>query len=101
MQLKRLAGLVVVAMMLLTACSKKGPSYTRYIPKNASYVIAMDVKEMITKLEKDSLTVENMMAVLKDTSDPSKYSEAMTIWSQFKDAGLELILPKIGETINL
>src|SRR6188768_2155650 len=89
MQLKRLAGLAIIATMLLTACSKKGPSYTRYIPKNASYVIALDVKEMIGKLEKDSLTVENMMAVLKDSSNPSQYSEAMTIWGQFKDAGLD------------
>jgi predicted small lipoprotein YifL len=89
MQLKRLAGLAMVAIILLTACGKKGPSYTRYIPKNASYVIAMDVKEMMAKLEKDSLTVENMLSVLKDTSNPSKYAEAIAIWSQFKDAGLD------------
>jgi hypothetical protein len=96
--------------MLLTACSKKGPSYTRYIPKNAAYVIALDVKEMMAKLEKDSLTVENMMAVLKDTSNPSQYSEAIAIWGQFKDAGLDfenkvfLTVPAVdatGKEINI
>ena len=104
MQFKRLAGLAIIAMMLLTACSKKGPSYTRYIPKNAAYVVALDVKEMMAKLEKDSLTVENMMAVLKDTSNPSQYSEAMAIWGQFKDAGLDfenkvfLTVPAVNAT---
>jgi predicted small lipoprotein YifL len=90
MQPKRLAGMLVVTAILLAACGKKGPSYTKYIPKDASYVVALDVKEMSSKLEKDSLTVENLLAVLKDSSNPGKYSEAITIWKQFKDAGIDL-----------
>ncbi len=90
MQPKRIAVLMITAVFLLTACSKKGPKYTQYIPKDASYVVSIDLKSMVTKLEKDSLTVENMMEVLKDTTDPSKYSKALEIWKQFKDAGLDL-----------
>ena len=78
------------AVVFMASCSKKGPSYSRYIPKEASYVISLDAKSMVTKLEKDSLSVENMLSVLKDSSDPSKYSKALEIWNEFKDAGLDL-----------
>lgn len=80
----------IVAVVMFTACSKKGPSYTKYIPKDASYVLAIDVKSIVTKLQKDSLSVENMLEVLKDSAHPSKYSKAIEVWNQFKDAGLDL-----------
>lgn len=81
---------VLAAVVFMTSCSKKGPSYTKYIPKESSYVIALDVKSMVMKLEKDSLSVENMLQVIRDTADPSKYAKALEIWNQFKDAGLDL-----------
>jgi predicted small lipoprotein YifL len=91
MKSRKLHGLILItAVILLAACSKKGPSYTQYIPKDASYVISLDVKSMVTKLEKDSLSVENMLEVIRDSSNPSKYSKAIEMWKQFKDAGLDL-----------
>ncbi|MES2645412.1 MAG: DUF4836 family protein [Bacteroidota bacterium] len=87
---QKLSGLIIVAaVVFMAACGKKAPSYTQYIPKEASYVVAMDVKSMVGKLEKDSLSVENMLEVLKDSSDPSKYAKAIEMWNQFKDAGLD------------
>jgi predicted small lipoprotein YifL len=90
MKLKFSGLLLVVTVVLFTACSKKGPSYTRYIPKEASYVLALDVKGLVSKLQKDSLSVENLLEVLKDSSNPSQYAKAIGIWSDFKDAGLDL-----------
>lgn len=89
MQRNKVAGLLLIGAMLLGACSNKGPKYTKYIPKDASYVLSIDVKGMVGKLEKDGLKVEDMMGVLKDSSDPARYSKAMEIWQQFKDAGLD------------
>ena len=87
---QKLSGLIIVAaVVFMAACGKKAPSYTQYIPKESGYVVAMDIKSMVEKLEKDSLSVENMLEVLKDSSDPSKYGKAIEIWNQFKDAGLD------------
>lgn len=82
--------LLITAMVLLVACSKKGPSYSQYIPKEARYVIALDVKSMIEKLGKESLTLSNMLDVLQDSADSSKYAGAIGIWKQFKDGGIDL-----------
>lgn len=90
MNLKKLTGFLLLATMLLVACSKKGPTYTQYIPKDAGYVMAFDVKSMVLKLEKDNLKVEDLLAVLKDSTDPSKYTKALETWKDFKDAGLDL-----------
>lgn len=81
--------MLVAVVVLLAACGKKGPTYTQYIPKDASYVVSMDVKSLVTKLEKDSLSVENMLEAIKDSSDPSKYAKAIEMWKQFQDAGLD------------
>lgn len=87
--LKLTGPLLLIAVAVLSAC-KKAPSYTQHIPKDASYVLSLDVKSMVTKLENDSLTVEDMLAALKDSSDPSKYTQAIDMWSRFKEAGIDL-----------
>ncbi|TAD85826.1 MAG: DUF4836 family protein [Bacteroidetes bacterium] len=89
MSSKLFSATLVAATLLFAACSKKGPSYAQYIPKEASYVMAVDVKSMVGKLESDSLTVENMLEILKDTDEPADYTRALGIWKQFKDAGLD------------
>ena len=86
---KPFTGLAVAAIVLFTACGKKAPSYTRYIPKNAANVISIDVKGMLAKLNSDSLTVENMLAVLEDTARPDDYTTAMTKYIELKDAGID------------
>ncbi|MCU0335886.1 MAG: DUF4836 family protein, partial [Chitinophagaceae bacterium] len=88
MKYKMLAAFAVVAAITLTACSKKGPTYAKYIPKTSGYVMALDVKAMMTKLAEDSLTMDNMVTVLQeDSTDES--SKALAMWEKFKDAGLD------------
>jgi|GEM_PF-327178 len=87
---KRLTGLVVVAVVLLTACGKKAPAYTKYIPKDASNVVSVDVKSLLLKLNSDSLTLENMTSVFKEGHGASDYAEMMNRYKDFKDAGLDL-----------
>ncbi|HSC53938.1 MAG TPA: DUF4836 family protein [Phnomibacter sp.] len=89
MKLKYLLGLGVIASFLLSACSSKGPDYTRYIPKSSAYVVALDVKSMMIKLDEDSLTIENMLEVLKDENNKADYTKALEVWTQFKDAGID------------
>lgn len=89
MNRNRFAGLLVLAAIVLASCGKKGPEYTRYIPKSAGYVLAFDLKSMVQKLQQDSLSIENMMQVLKDEKNNSGYTEALDMWKQFKDAGID------------
>ncbi len=89
MKILKLTGFLLAASVLMMACGKKGPEYTRYIPKEASYVVAMDIKSMMTKLAADSLTVENMLDVLKKENNQEDYTKALEMWKQFKDAGLD------------
>ncbi|MES2775109.1 MAG: DUF4836 family protein [Bacteroidota bacterium] len=86
---KHFTGFAVAAIVLLASCGKKAPGYTRYIPKDASNVISIDVKSMLTKLNSDSLTVENMLGVLKDTAHPGHYTMAISKYNELKDAGID------------
>ncbi len=87
MNLKHLVGAALVGMLLLTACGKKAPAYAKYIPKESSYVIAIDVQGMMEKLQKDSLTMDNMLDAFKDSS--ADYAKAVSTWKDFKDAGVD------------
>jgi hypothetical protein len=89
MKIKQLVALGFVASVMLAACSSKGPEYTRFIPKSSGYVIALDVKSMMTKLNEYSLTMENMLEVLKEKNKSGDYTKALEIWKQFSDAGLD------------
>jgi hypothetical protein len=89
MKLKQFGSLILLAAVLTTACSKKGPKYTQYIPKDAGYVLSFDVKSMMEKLQKDSLSIEAMMEALKDSTNPGKYEQAMQMWTKFQNAGLD------------
>ena len=86
---RKLSFIAVVTIVLLAACGKKAPSYTKYIPKGSPNVISIDVKSMLTKLNSDSLTVENMLSVIKDTANPDEYVMAMTKYKELKDAGID------------
>lgn len=80
-------GLALAGIFLLTACGKKAPACTKYIPKESNYVMAIDVQRIMGKLQKDSLSVENVMEAFKDSS--SDYTKAVLTWKDFKDAGID------------
>ncbi len=103
---KRLSGLVAIAcMLLLFSCSKKSSSYTKYIPKEANYVVGVDVKSIVQKLDKDSLSVENMMATFKNDGNTKEMTHAMDMYKQFKESGIDwsnrvYIAVNIGNMMN-
>ena len=101
MRIKHFSGLMLIATLLLAACGKRGPQFTQYIPKETSYVISFNVKSMVTKLEKDTLTVENLLETIKDTANPSNYTKAVEIWRQFQNAGLDWEQPMLVAIPNL
>jgi hypothetical protein len=89
MKTRQIFGWVLLAAVLLTACSKKGPSYAKYVPKSAGYVLAFDLKRLTQKLEQDSLTFENMLTVINEDKSSKAYTEALSKWNEFKDAGVD------------
>ena len=90
MIIKRLSGLFAVAMLLLLAsCGKKNPSYTKYIPKDANYVVGIDVRSIMEKLDKDSLSVEKIMTTFKDETSTEKFGKGLEMYKEFKDAGID------------
>lgn len=86
---KRLSGLLAVAVLLLVSCGKKNPSYTKYIPKESNYVVGIDVRSILEKLDKDSLSVEKIMTTFKDETSNEKLTKALDTYNQFKDAGID------------
>jgi hypothetical protein len=91
MKTKPFLGFLLVAALFFIGCKGSGPEQARFISKDASYVMAFDTKSMMNKLAQDSLTVENMLNVLKDDDDASQteYLQALEIWKQFSEAGLD------------
>ena len=87
---KRLSGLLAIAcMLLLVSCGKKSSSYTKYIPKEANYVVGVDVKSIIQKLDKDSLSVDNMMTTFKNDDNKNEMNHAMDMYKQFRESGID------------
>lgn len=82
--------MVIATAVFISSCGKKAPAYTRYIPKEASSVISIDTKGMMAKLEKDSLSVEKILEVLKaDTANATAYATALETYKRFKESGID------------
>lgn len=101
---KKILVITVVLVTLFAACSKKGSLSTKYIPNNAAVVAIVDIKSLTGKLEKDGLTLDSLMSVVKQHASEKDYTKALNYLTKFKNAGLDLdakvYLASINEDIT-
>ena len=97
---KRILVIAVVLVTLFTACSKSGSLSTKYIPSNAAFVAILDVKNLSGKLEKDGLTIDSLVNVVKQHGSQEDYTKALGYLTKFKNAGLDFDAKVYGASIN-
>ncbi len=89
--LKHTLGLAAFALVI-SSCGKKAPEMTKHIPKDASYVIGLNMKQMQDKLAKEQLTFDNFISFLQGDKD-SAYTKAKKFYDDIKSSGLDTEAP--------
>lgn len=79
---------IAVSTVLLASCGSNANKMANHIPKNALAVIAVNAGSMLGKLEKDSMSVEQMLAASKQMHG-NDINEALKQWNDLKDAGID------------
>jgi hypothetical protein len=77
--LRSLAGILLLAVVL-TSCRNNAPKEARYIPKDASAVFVVDLKQMQDKLQKGGISVDSLLARMfrnepADSKDRAEFNE--------------------------
>jgi Domain of unknown function (DUF4836) len=89
--LKHTLGLMAFALVI-SSCGKKAPEMTKHIPKDASYVVGFNMKQMQDKLVKEQLTFDNFISFLQGDKD-SAYAKAKKFYDDIKSSGLDTEAP--------
>jgi hypothetical protein len=79
--------LLAITTFLITSCSEKGPKEARFIPKDATFVIAVDPGSLQSKLDKGNINLDS--AVKKIFGTDTLDSKAKRKFAEFKDAGID------------
>lgn len=63
--------LLVGGLLILSSCSNKAPKEAAYIPKTASFVISLDLKQLQQKLDEGGFTTDSLISMFagKDSMD--------------------------------
>jgi hypothetical protein len=86
---KQILGLLALVMTVLASCSKKAEGLAKHVPKDATYVVAFNLKQMQDKLVKEQMTFENFVSVLKGGDSDSVHAKAMKAYTALKNSGLD------------
>lgn len=79
--------LLAITAFLITSCSKKAPKEAKFIPKDATFVMAVDPGLLQSKLDKGNVNLDS--AVKKIFGSNTLDSTAKQKFAQLKDAGID------------
>lgn len=92
----RLSLLVLVVSAIGTSCKKPAPSQAKHIPKAASFVVAIDMKQMQDKLSKNQEIIENILR----SGDSADVNKGKQEWEDLKQSGVDFSEPVYISMIN-
>lgn len=83
---KQLLVISIVAVVLYS-CSKKTPTETKYIPKDASAVVVVNPKSLEDKLKSGNLTLDSFINRIERTGDTMNAKDKK-MFNDFKNSGV-------------
>ena len=88
---KNLLHLLSFATMIIifASCGKKTPNETKYIPKDATIVIAIDPKSLGDKMNKGKIPLDTFISRLQKNGDTVS-AKNKQYWEDFKNSGVSL-----------
>ncbi len=88
-QKMRFALLLLVTVAFATSCSKKAPKQTQYIPKDAFFVLGMDLKSLTEKSQEANINWDSLVKSSIDVSDDTSFAKAKNKWNDFRASGVD------------
>jgi hypothetical protein len=76
----------VMAAVVLTSCSKV-PEQSKYIPKNAGFVLSLNSKQLTNKLVTNGFTLDKMFTAIQSKDSASAMAKA---WKDAENSGVDL-----------
>ena len=76
-------------IIILASCGKKAPNEAKYIPKDATMVIAVDSKSLNDKMNKGNIPLDTFISRLQKNADTVS-AKNKQYWEDFKNSGVSL-----------
>lgn len=86
--LLRLTGFVLAVVLVFTACKKSVPKQVKYIPKDASFVIGINPKDLNDKLAKSNV---NLDSLFKNAFADKTSNSDIQKWDDLKNSGVDFL----------
>ena len=83
----RILFFVCSAVFIFSACHKKVPKQTLYIPKDATFVLGADPESLAGKLQDSHFNMDSLFKTFGDTSTASQVG--IKNWDDLKNSGLD------------
>ena len=80
--------MIAVAVITFATCKKPVPDLALYVPKDASFVLTIDPKSIMDKIESSGITIDSLANLFTKKSD-----EYALRWSDIKNSGIDLTQP--------
>ncbi|RFM26732.1 DUF4836 family protein [Deminuibacter soli] len=83
--LLRITGVTLVMVLVFASCKKSVPKQVRFIPKDASFVIGINPKNLNGKLAKSNISLDSLFkSALADNADANDVQK----WDDLKNSGI-------------
>ena len=76
-------------IIIFASCGKKAPNEAKYIPKDATIVIAIDSKSLGDKMSKGNIPLDTFISRLQKNADTVS-AKNKQYWEDFKNSGVSL-----------
>ena len=76
-------------IIIFASCGKKAPNEAKYIPKDATIVIAIDSKSLGDKMSKGNIPLDTFISRLQKNADTIS-AKNKQYWEDFKNSGVSL-----------
>lgn len=86
---RRLALLLIIGFVTATSCKKSAPKQTRFIPKDASVVVALHTKSLYEKATREPALLQELFQKISEGNDTA-VNKGKQEWEDFKNAGIDL-----------
>lgn len=84
--LLRITGMILAVALVFTACKKSVPKQVGYVPKDASFVVGINPKELNDKLAKSNISLDSLV---KASLSGATASDDIKKWEDLKNSGID------------
>ncbi|MBV9962479.1 MAG: DUF4836 family protein [Parafilimonas sp.] len=80
--------IIVLAIITFATCKKPVPDLALYVPKDASFVLTIDPKSIMDKIESSGITIDSLANLFAQKNDAYALR-----WDDIKNSGIDLTQP--------